>query len=55
MKEELEHPEGTPGPVSPASLQIDTDTPGRVNTGTGDQPSNTGGSRTGTPPEPVRK
>ena len=50
--EEQKRTEG--GPVSPASLQLDEDHPGRVNTRTGDQPGNTGGSRTGTPqpPEP---
>lgn len=42
-------PEGSPGAASPASLQLDADSRGRVNTGTGDQPGNTGGSRTGMP------
>ena len=45
--------EGSGGPTSPAGMRLDPDTDGRVNTGTGDQPANTGGSRTGTPPEPV--
>jgi hypothetical protein len=35
--------------VSPASLELDAGQGRRVNTGTGDQPGNTGGSRTGTP------
>jgi hypothetical protein len=51
--EERARPEGSLGPSTPASLQLDKDAPGRVNTGTGDQPSNTGGSRTGTPPQPA--
>lgn len=33
-----------------AGMHLDDDVRGRVNTGTGDQPGNTGGSRTGTPP-----
>lgn len=37
--------------IAPASLVSDRD-PDRADTGTGDQPGNTGGSRTGTPPEP---
>jgi hypothetical protein len=32
-----------------AAMEPDADTPGRVNTGTGDQPSNTGGDRFATP------
>mgnify|MGYP001550954622 CR=1 FL=1 len=32
-----------------AHLELDADEKGRVNTGTGDQPSNTGGSRFATP------
>ena len=32
-----------------AHLKLDADEKGRVNTGTGDQPSNTGGSRFATP------
>lgn len=53
--EELERPAGPGVPTSPASLQLDADTRDRADTGTGDQPGNMGGSRTGTPPEPVRK
>lgn len=43
--------EGSRGSTLPASMQLYAHTPGRV--GTGDQPGNTGGSRTATsPPEP---
>ena len=45
--------EGSGGPTTPAAMRLDPDTEGRVNTGTGDQPGNTGGSRTGTPNEPM--
>jgi len=44
-------PEGS-GMSTPASMELDSDNNGRVNTGTGDQPGNTGGSRTGTPSSP---
>ena len=44
-------PEGS-GMSTPASLELDPDNNERVNTGTGDQPGNTGGSRTGTPSSP---
>jgi len=46
-------PEGNHGAATPASLQLDADSKGRVNTGTGDQPGNSGGSRTGTPSTPA--
>ena len=50
-------PEGVPGfhhTTQPdgstlAAMEPDADTSGRVNTGTGDQPANTGGDRFATP------
>jgi len=43
----------TSGSGGTASLELDPDSAStRVNTGTGDQPGNIGGSRTGTPPQP---
>lgn len=48
-----ERMEGSGGPATPAGIRLDPDTEGRVNTVTGHQPGNAGGSRTRTPPEPV--
>lgn len=50
--EEEALPEGSGGPATPAGMQLDAESWGRANTGTGDQPGNTGGSRIGTPLEP---
>lgn len=44
-EEEVDH-------VRMAHMEMDKDLKGRVNTGTGDQPSNTGGSRFATPNQP---